>query len=101
MTKTTFSIDDSGWHITRLLRGITLGEQGPSVRIEGQEEPFFLRQSSLDCACGPNCLFMALMALGFFKREMLTGDGVPQSSTVRKMWQQAKKYHFVGTGLRS
>jgi hypothetical protein len=93
----------AAWEITRIFSGITVGPQGPSVRrsIRQKEEPFFLRQSSIDCSCGPSSLFMALIALGVFEREMLTRDGVSPTKVVQMMWRQAKKYHFVGTGLQS
>ena len=53
--------------------------EGPSVPILNSDNEFqllHLRQGDIDGACGPCCLFMALIICGVAKREEITGSPV-------------------------
>jgi hypothetical protein len=51
--------------------------EGPQVPVMDSDEEFqllHLRQGDIDGACGPYCLFMALMICGAARREEITGS---------------------------
>ena len=51
--------------------------QGPEVPVpgsEGERQLVHLRQGDIDGACGPYCLFMALIICGVARRDEITGS---------------------------
>src|SRR5687768_7380193 len=79
------------WTTLKLFPGIGVGKHGPAVMVgvNGIERPIFLRQSSTDSACGQMCVFMALIALGFFERRQLTAESPKPNASVERMLRRA------------
>ena len=71
--------------------------EGPSVPIlhsDDESQLLHLRQGDIDGACGPYCLFMALMICGVAKREEITGSpvGIHGNSRLAKAFKLMEEY---------
>lgn len=89
----------------KILPQITLAEGGPIATCTANlKRPQFvhLQQGSLDGACGPYCLCMALIALGFEKHTKLSK--LNDSNSSRELFNKISDYSPTlireGTGLR-
>ena len=69
---------------------------GPTVK----KKALHLRQSDLDCGCGPHCAVMALMLLGEIERPEIEHQGNlmrSKNKPLAKMWERSSRFYFVGT----
>ena len=83
--------------VIHLFGDLSATRQGPALRREGRLWPIFLRQSSIDSACGAHSLFMALLALRVFHRDaLLHGEG-PHARLAARLKARARRFHFTGT----
>lgn len=77
----------------QVLSHITLSEKGPVVTKtidHANQQPVHLQQGSLDGACGPYCLCMALILLGFEKHSKLSS--LDLSSSSKKLFSYISKF---------
>jgi hypothetical protein len=83
--------------ITRIHSGV-FGGGGALVEPHGGYGTTHLRQSDVDGACGPHCVFMALVALGAVSRSWMThGKGKRERSPRAAMWRLAAPMFMTGT----
>ena len=81
--------------------------EGPNVPLPGSEDEYqllHLRQGDIDGACGPYCLFMALMICGVSRRDEITGPaqkihGNSNLARTFKLMQEYTAFFRHGTGL--
>lgn len=61
--------------------------QGP----DGEDQPVHLAQGDLDGACGPYCLFMALLILGVVRRDEIK-PGADGGDDIEKLFKRLHRY---------
>ncbi|MCB5195688.1 hypothetical protein [Deefgea salmonis] len=83
---------------------LTLGPKGPSVSTtpNGKKRPVYLQQSILDKACGPHCVYMALLIFKLLSRTQLMtmAEGDDETHIMFDSWLMAQDYWLHCTPLR-
>ena len=63
----------------------------------GKHEELHLSQSTLDSACGPHCVAMALMILTGIRRRDIELMSTSKNPALRALWQRVQQHWFEGT----
>lgn len=83
---------------------LVAGPHGPCVTINrsGKLRPIYLQQSVLDQACGPHCVYMAMMILKLVSRSQLLimSRGDDEYHPLFNSWLMAQSYWLHGTPTR-
>jgi hypothetical protein len=70
-------------------------ENGPEALNENNNfQKVFLNQGTLDCACGPYSIFMALLTLGVIERDEATSFNIDGRTKVGKLINELNNNHF-------
>jgi hypothetical protein len=91
-----------------VIDAIDATHEGPEVPVMGSDDEdqlLHLRQGDIDGACGPYCLFMALMICGVARRDEITGSpvGIHGNSRLAKAFKLMEEYSSLfrhGTDLK-
>lgn len=70
-------------------------ECGPESEFEGFMQQVFLRQGSIDGACGPYSIFMGLLSLGLISFEKITSTQVRGNERLGKLLNKLNNEYFA------
>ena len=70
-------------------------ECGPESEFEGFMQKVFLRQGSIDGACGPYSIFMGLLTLGLISFEKVTSTQVRGNERLGKLLHKLNNEYFA------